>query len=333
MTRGALIGFLSLFVAIQGTSWAQRPSRPTLSVMNLMSAGGFTAEETVLLTDRLLVELTRTERFDITERSRRDEILKEQAFQQSGVCDEAVCLVQVGKLLGVQKMVGGTIGRFGETFSVNLRMVDVETGRIEQTAVRDFTGSQEYLLTTALREVAWQLKPGGLTKDDEEELARRMLAEKKKREEAENLEKEREGRRRKEVEEQRLVEERRKKDILGKATHSRKVKRIAALTTFALGGMAIAGGLYKWDQASTLYEKYQATTDGATADQYEKLVRRADLMANISYGTGGLLFIVSYNFLSSSRRKSGEVGKMETPSIYLGINRKGLPMAVLAFNF
>jgi len=155
----SLLSLLILGVLLSPAS-GQPPLRPAISVMNLKSAGGVSEDDALLLTDRLLVELARTGRFEVTERSRRDEILKEQAFQQTGACDEASCLAQIGKLLGVQKMVGGAVGKVGGTYTVSLRVVDVETGRIDQTAVKDFTGSVDYLLKSAMKEVAWELAEG-----------------------------------------------------------------------------------------------------------------------------------------------------------------------------
>jgi len=133
--------------------------RATISIMDLKPAGGITQQEALLLTDRFLIELARTSYYEVTERDRRDEILKEVSFQQTGVCDEASCLARAGKYLGVQKMVGGTIGGLGETFSVCLRMVDVETGRIEKGAVKDYQGSIDNLLTEAMHDMAWQFVP------------------------------------------------------------------------------------------------------------------------------------------------------------------------------
>jgi hypothetical protein len=54
-------------------------------------------------------------------------------------------------------MVGGSVGRVGNTYTVSLRMVDVETGRIERTAGRDYPGTIDVLLKDGLREVAWDL--------------------------------------------------------------------------------------------------------------------------------------------------------------------------------
>jgi len=174
--RTVLFSLLALGFLLSPAS-GQTPSKLTISVMNLKPGSGISEGEALTLTDRLLVELVRTTRYEVTERARRDEILKEVGFQQTGACDEASCLAQIGKYLRVQKMVGGSVGKIGKTYSVNLRMVDVETGRIEQTAVKDYPGNIDYLLTTAMKDVAWQLARGGLSKREQEELARKQKEE------------------------------------------------------------------------------------------------------------------------------------------------------------
>ena len=56
--------------------------------------------------------------FRVIERTEMDNILREQGFQKSGACDDENCLVEVGQLLGVNRMaaanplVGDTTGMF-----------------------------------------------------------------------------------------------------------------------------------------------------------------------------------------------------------------------------
>ena len=54
------------------------------------------------------------------------DLLEEQRFQITG-CVEQACAVEIGRLLGARKMVIGSVGKVGDTFTVSLRMVDVET--------------------------------------------------------------------------------------------------------------------------------------------------------------------------------------------------------------
>jgi curli biogenesis system outer membrane secretion channel CsgG len=140
------------------TSYSTLPPPPagpklTLSVMDLNVTSGLSPQEVSMLTDKLLNEFVGTKYYKVVERSRRDEILKEQGFQQSGACDQGACLVEAGQLLGVQKMVGGTIGKLGMMYVVELRIMDVKTGEIDQAFSRKYSGDVSNLLD-AMREAA-----------------------------------------------------------------------------------------------------------------------------------------------------------------------------------
>ena len=99
--------------------------KQTISVMDLNVTSGLSPQEVSMLTDKLLNEFVNLKFYKVVERSKRDEILKEQGFQQSGACDQGACLVEAGQLLGVQKMVGGTIGKLGVMYVVELRIMVV----------------------------------------------------------------------------------------------------------------------------------------------------------------------------------------------------------------
>ena len=105
------------------------------------------------LTDRLRAELFKTKHFKVIEREMMQEVLKEQGFQQSG-CTTDECMVEIGRLIGVEKIIGGSISKVGDIYSVSARMVDVETGEIENTEVYDHSGKIGELLTNGMRMVA-----------------------------------------------------------------------------------------------------------------------------------------------------------------------------------
>ncbi|HBE74098.1 MAG TPA: hypothetical protein DDW31_08470 [candidate division Zixibacteria bacterium] len=144
-------GFLFI-LAFGLIGWAQA-QKLTVSVMDLNVTEGLSAKEVMMLTDKLLNEFVSQGVYKVIERSKRDEILKEQGFQQSGACDATSCLVEAGQYLGVQKMFGGTIGRFGAVFAVELRMIDVKTGEIDLAFSKKYTGDVSNLLD-AMKEAA-----------------------------------------------------------------------------------------------------------------------------------------------------------------------------------
>ena len=108
------------------------------------------------LTDRLRTELFNTKYFKVIEREMMEQILVEQGFQQSG-CTTNECMVEVGKLIGVEKIIGGSISQVGNIFSISSRIVNVETGEIENTGVFDHIGNIGQLLTEGMRIVAVDL--------------------------------------------------------------------------------------------------------------------------------------------------------------------------------
>lgn len=72
---------------------------------------------------------------NLLERSAMNEILHEQGFQQSGACDERTCVVEAGQLLGTDRMIFGSIGTLGDAILLNLRLVNVATGQIENNVI------------------------------------------------------------------------------------------------------------------------------------------------------------------------------------------------------
>jgi hypothetical protein len=130
-----------------------------------LRGSGISNNDAKFLTERLMVELQMLGLYEILEREKMDDILKEQGFQQSGACDETSCLVEAGKLLPVEKIIGGSVGKFGETYSIVIRLIDIKTGMVNRSACRDFTQKIDFLLTQGMRQVAMDIS--GVAKDSE----------------------------------------------------------------------------------------------------------------------------------------------------------------------
>jgi len=117
---------------------------------------GISQTEASALTDRLRTELYNDGNFIVVERGMMEEILTEQGFQQSG-CTTNECIVEVGRLVGVDRIVGGSVSKVGNLFSVSARIVSVETGEIFTSITYDHNGKIEDLLSQGMKLVATQL--------------------------------------------------------------------------------------------------------------------------------------------------------------------------------
>ena len=109
--------------------------------------------EAAILTDRLRLEIFRTDKFIVLERAKIDEILKEQGFQQTGATSNEY-LVKAGKLLGVQRIIGGSIGKLGNTYTINVRSIDVQTGELLRNETIDHKGEIDNVLTDVVPKIA-----------------------------------------------------------------------------------------------------------------------------------------------------------------------------------
>ena len=108
------------------------------------------------LTERLRSELLMTKHFKVLERDIMEEILKEQGFQQSG-CTTSECVVQIGQLVNVEKMVAGTINKIGNTYFSSVRIIDITTGSIDKIVSFDYTGPIDELLKRGMKKIAIEL--------------------------------------------------------------------------------------------------------------------------------------------------------------------------------
>lgn len=119
-------------------------------------AANISSAEVRILIGRLSSELFKYNKFTVIERSQMEEVLNEQGFQQSG-CTSTECVVEVGRLLGVDGMITGTIGRIGSLYTVSARVISVETGQIEDQVSVDVEGTIETLLTETMAYIAAKL--------------------------------------------------------------------------------------------------------------------------------------------------------------------------------
>lgn len=115
--------------ALKSATWKPEPV-----ALAPLTAAGTSVASAQTLSEWFYNSLAETRYFTLMARSDMETILKEQKFQRSDNCDDTGCLVEMGKILSVRRMIGGSIGNVGEQAVFTARMVDVETGEILATS-------------------------------------------------------------------------------------------------------------------------------------------------------------------------------------------------------
>jgi len=155
MRRSLPVVPLLIILALVSGARAEVSRKTAIGVLELTSEN-IPAAEMRLLTDRLRHELFVTGRFTVLEREQMGMILEEQGFQQSG-CVASECIVEVGQLIGVEMMVGGSVGTVGDVYTMTIRLINVGTGEVLRTAVRDCRCTLSDVLMTVIAQVAADL--------------------------------------------------------------------------------------------------------------------------------------------------------------------------------
>lgn len=125
-----------------------------LAATDFEPRGGVSKGDAESLSDRFRERLIATNKFRVIERNQMDLILREQGFQQTGACRDNECLVQMGQLIAVQKIIAGSIGRVGSIYTISVKMLDVATGSIDRTISEDCDCPIEQVLTMTLDKLA-----------------------------------------------------------------------------------------------------------------------------------------------------------------------------------
>lgn len=135
----------SLFSILLAACGAASAGGQQIAIMPL-AWHGIDSSEAAIVTDALVNRYLRATSADLMERQQISSILTEQGFEQSGACDASECAVRAGKLLGIRQIVVGSVGRLGSSYVLNLRRVDVSSGRLLASSSQTRKGAIDEVL-------------------------------------------------------------------------------------------------------------------------------------------------------------------------------------------
>lgn len=82
-----------------------------------------------LVPELLAAELAKRESFIVVERERLDQVMREHRLSGLGIVDDSTA-AELGKVLGAQSLISGTVGEAGPAYVVTVKMVEVESGQV-----------------------------------------------------------------------------------------------------------------------------------------------------------------------------------------------------------
>jgi curli biogenesis system outer membrane secretion channel CsgG len=105
----------------------------------------------MVITDIFTNQIQANGKYRVMERSQMNKILSEQGFQNSGACNSTECAVEIGRLLSIDKMFIGSIGKLGESWFINVRLIDIKTGEILSNLSKKVLGKVDNLSSAAIQ--------------------------------------------------------------------------------------------------------------------------------------------------------------------------------------
>ena len=171
MVRPVISFFLSFLLAFidfipPHLSCAQNREKYNIAVLDF-DAQGLSQTEVVTLSNNMRVQVIRainSEKFkksadiiyNVVERSQMDKIFEQFEIQNTG-CIDVSCAVEFGKMLSVERIIIGSVGLIGETYTINASIVDVETARILNVADYRLKGARDRLLDKGIPNIVNEL--------------------------------------------------------------------------------------------------------------------------------------------------------------------------------
>lgn len=147
--------FISIFIISFLLSRYIAGQSPTLVILNF-EARGIPTEESRVFTEHLQAEIFQSSRYSLLAVSDVQEELEKAGYTLDS-CSAIPCLTEVGRLSGSQLAVGGVLTKIDDSYSVTVRMVNVEKNQLARMFIYRHDGDIVSLLSTGVEAVTERL--------------------------------------------------------------------------------------------------------------------------------------------------------------------------------
>lgn len=127
--------------------------RKTLALLQL-SVHGLPPGTAAEISDGISSELKKLGVFELIDPMTIKSVLQDQEMLNAGICNQSSCAIQIGQLLGADRVAIGSISFIGGTYSVNIRTIEINTGKIINDVNEYYKDKPRYFQTDLVPVVA-----------------------------------------------------------------------------------------------------------------------------------------------------------------------------------
>ncbi|MBI5508931.1 MAG: hypothetical protein HY903_09275 [Deltaproteobacteria bacterium] len=140
---------------------AHAEDRPKVAVLDVQTTG-IDPKLAPLLTEVLSVEIDALGRFEVLAGRDVATMLGFEKQKEVLGCAEMSCLAEIGGALGVQLLVAGDVGQIGETYVLNIKLINIAKAKTERRVYETVQGKIDVLLA-AIKAGVHRLFPAATT--------------------------------------------------------------------------------------------------------------------------------------------------------------------------
>jgi len=137
------LALIVLLVCVVSFAMSQNTGKPIITVLPF-STTKLSESESKLFIDFISNYVHKTEKFEVIDPTQRETILNEIQFSLSG-CTTEDCQLEVGRMLSANQIIVGSVGSIGKIYILNMKIIEVETGKTLSTASEQFDSIEDLI--------------------------------------------------------------------------------------------------------------------------------------------------------------------------------------------
>ncbi|GAB4292645.1 MAG: hypothetical protein Kow0090_06650 [Myxococcota bacterium] len=128
-----------------------------VAVLNISAQAGIEENIAVLINEAFLAEIRKRPELNVIGMAEIKTMLGYEEQKQTVGCTDDSCVIEIGGALGVDRLVTGVLGRLGNSFLINVKLLNIRDATVEKQVSHRIKAESEEALLDALPEIAEEL--------------------------------------------------------------------------------------------------------------------------------------------------------------------------------